>query len=341
MSGSWPSGTRCCQAWREAQDRLVPDDAMVQRILAMAVPAPAPEPAPEPAPSTDADLGAGLDLLGPGRHPGRSAQASAGRRHAVRPAQRAVRDQAGHRQPLRPPRVRGRPAPGWAPRWCRRRNWSSSSRARRPDRGPRAPPTRPCWVRSARPRGRRAARSSPCTCAARPWRCCWRTAAPGTALAHPSHLRALALGAEARLSCLAGAREEERAARREAHPSVLTQRIPDPIAETAPPALDPMVRSQRRAQRPGAGGRHRTLLPGQGHPGPDPGQPLRRHERRIGPQPGLLRGALRGGAGEPAPDFLQDRCPAAMRWEPGAAGTGSLGGPLRPDRHGKNISPPP
>ena len=50
-------------AWREAQDRLVPDDAMVQRILAMAVPAPAPEPAPEPAPSTDADLAAGLDLL--------------------------------------------------------------------------------------------------------------------------------------------------------------------------------------------------------------------------------------------------------------------------------------
>jgi len=61
-------------------------------------------------------------------------------------------------------------------------------------------------------------------------------------LERPNHLRALALGAEARLSYLAGAREEERGAQAEAHPSVLTQRIPDPIAEHAP-ALDPTVRS--------------------------------------------------------------------------------------------------
>jgi len=61
-------------------------------------------------------------------------------------------------------------------------------------------------------------------------------------LEHPGCLRAVALGAEARLSALAGAREEERTGHAEAHPSVLTQRIPDPIAESAPPALDPMVR---------------------------------------------------------------------------------------------------
>jgi hypothetical protein len=60
-------------------------------------------------------------------------------------------------------------------------------------------------------------------------------------LAHPNQLRALVLGAEARLSWLAAAREEERPAPAEAQPSVLTQRIPDPIAEPAQ-ALDPVVR---------------------------------------------------------------------------------------------------
>ena len=62
------------------------------------------------------------------------------------------------------------------------------------------------------------------------------------ALEFPNHLRAVTLGAEARLAALAGARDEERAVQTEAHPSVMTQRIPDPIAENAVPALDPMVR---------------------------------------------------------------------------------------------------
>ncbi|MDR3671813.1 MAG: hypothetical protein P4L36_13280 [Holophaga sp.] len=65
---------------------------------------------------------------------------------------------------------------------------------------------------------------------------------PQPGLTHPSYLRAVALGAEARLTALAGAREEERVAHTAAQPSVLTQRIPDPIAETGVPALDPMVR---------------------------------------------------------------------------------------------------
>jgi hypothetical protein len=63
----------------------------------------------------------------------------------------------------------------------------------------------------------------------------------GEALAHPNILRAVVLGAEARLTYLAGAKEEERT-QAEAHPSVLTQRIPDTISESAAPALDPMVR---------------------------------------------------------------------------------------------------
>jgi hypothetical protein len=66
---------------------------------------------------------------------------------------------------------------------------------------------------------------------------------PGDLLRHPNGLRAIALAAEVRLGFLAGPKEEERAAHAEAHPSVLTQRIQDPIAETAAPTLDPTVRS--------------------------------------------------------------------------------------------------
>lgn len=60
-------------------------------------------------------------------------------------------------------------------------------------------------------------------------------------IAHPGHARALALAAEARLSYLAGAKEEERATPPESHPSTLTQRVPDAIAEPVS-ALDPKVR---------------------------------------------------------------------------------------------------
>jgi hypothetical protein len=58
----------------------------------------------------------------------------------------------------------------------------------------------------------------------------------------PSNVRALALGAEARLSYLAGQKEEEKAPPQEAHPSTLTQRIPDAIAEPPTTVLDPRVR---------------------------------------------------------------------------------------------------
>jgi len=62
------------------------------------------------------------------------------------------------------------------------------------------------------------------------------------ALAGTAPLRALVLAAEAKLSHLAGAKEEERAAASEVNPSTLTQRIPDAIAEPPAPGLDPKVR---------------------------------------------------------------------------------------------------
>jgi len=68
----------------------------------------------------------------------------------------------------------------------------------------------------------------------------------GTTLQHPSHLRALALAAEAQLSWLAGAKDEERSAAAPEPPSILTQRVPEAADEAAPaPAtfLDPKVRS--------------------------------------------------------------------------------------------------
>ena len=64
----------------------------------------------------------------------------------------------------------------------------------------------------------------------------------GPTLAFPSQVRALALGAESRLSFLAGAKEEERA-QAEPHPSMATQKIPDTLVDPAAPALDPTVRS--------------------------------------------------------------------------------------------------
>lgn len=59
---------------------------------------------------------------------------------------------------------------------------------------------------------------------------------------HPSHVRALALAAEARLSYLAGVKDEERTAPVESHPSTLTQRIPEAIAEPPAGVLDPKIR---------------------------------------------------------------------------------------------------
>lgn len=61
---------------------------------------------------------------------------------------------------------------------------------------------------------------------------------------HPNHVRALAHTAEATLSFLAGSKEDEKtSAPVEAHPSMPTQRIPEPIPELALPLLDSKVRA--------------------------------------------------------------------------------------------------
>jgi hypothetical protein len=61
---------------------------------------------------------------------------------------------------------------------------------------------------------------------------------------HPNHVRALAHTAEATLSFLAGLREDEKTSVPiEAHPSMPTQRIPEPIPEPAVVSLDPKIRA--------------------------------------------------------------------------------------------------
>jgi len=62
---------------------------------------------------------------------------------------------------------------------------------------------------------------------------------------HPNHVRALTHVAEATLSFLAGIKEEEKTggASVEAAPSAPTQRLPEPITETAVPLLDAKVRA--------------------------------------------------------------------------------------------------
>jgi hypothetical protein len=61
---------------------------------------------------------------------------------------------------------------------------------------------------------------------------------------HPNHVRALAHTAEATLSFLAGTREDEKTSTAvETHPSMPTQRIPEPIPVPVAPPLDPKVRA--------------------------------------------------------------------------------------------------
>ena len=61
---------------------------------------------------------------------------------------------------------------------------------------------------------------------------------------HPNHVRALAHTAEATLSFLAGLKEDEKApVPVEAHPSMPTQRIPEPLQEPTVAPLDPKIRA--------------------------------------------------------------------------------------------------
>ena len=226
-------------AWGQAQDGLAPDDPVVERILAMAAPPPAPE-APAPAPATDEALGAGLDLVARAATQGEAlkhlldAALGFARRSALFVIKQGIATLYAHRgfdaehprlgvavvpPPELEPLIQGHAALVAEPGPAYQALLAPLSQA---------------------PAG--AVRIIPLRLRRRTVALLLVDSGPEAALDCPNHLRALAQAAEVRLAHLSGAREEERAAQAEAPPSVLTQRIPDPIAEGAPAALDPMVR---------------------------------------------------------------------------------------------------
>jgi len=222
-------------AWREGQEQLAPDDRLVQMICDFS----APEPELLPI-DPDADLGSGLDLLAEAATQGEVLKhlLDAIMRFAERGALYVIKQgiatlyahrgfEADHPRlgvPVVPPPeleqlIQGRSAlvadPG------------------------------PAYLSLLGPLSRfeaSAARIIPLHLRRKTVALLLVDSGLQESLAHPNILRAIVLAAEVRLAYLAGAREEERVAQAEAQPSVLTQRIPDPIAESAPPALDPMVR---------------------------------------------------------------------------------------------------
>jgi hypothetical protein len=221
----------------QAQARMIPDDALVEQILAAA---PAPAPPPAVAQDTDGDLGAGLDLMAEAATQGEVLKRLLdgimrfGARSALYVIKQGIATLYAHRGfeadhpklgvPVVPPPELEQliQAPG----------------------GLIAAPG-PAYLALLAPLSRfeaSAARIIPLHLRRKTVALLLVDSGVQEALEHPSFLRAIALGAEARLAALAGPREEERPAPAEAHPSVMTMRIPDAIAESAPPALDPMVR---------------------------------------------------------------------------------------------------
>ena len=227
-------------AWSEAIGRMAPDEALVGTLLD-AIPAPEPPPAPEPVlEETDQDLGDGLDLLeaagtqgevlkrlldGLNRFTARSALFVLKQGIATAYAHRGFQAEGGRSAaPVVPPpeleelvqgRVRQLGAPGEA------------------------------YAALLAPLGAEPAadlRILPLRLRKRIVALLLVDSGTGPAIPHPHHIRALAWSAEARLSYLAGVKEEERAAPVESHPSTLTQRIPDAIAEPPGGSLDPKVR---------------------------------------------------------------------------------------------------
>lgn len=231
------------EALRESQDRLVPDEALLESLTAAATPPPPPP--PEPAPDPDADLGAGLDLVAEAPSQGETLKRllDAATRFSGRSALYVLKQGIGslyaHRgfdaalprmgAPVVPPPeleelIQGRTGNGEAGLLA----------------------GGPAYLALLAPLGASEAADSRII----PLRLRRKTVALlvvdsglDLRLPFPSQLRALALGAEARLSYLAGARDEERTGHAEPHPSMLTQKIPETIAETPAPALDPTVRS--------------------------------------------------------------------------------------------------
>jgi len=224
-------------AWRDAQARLVPDDQLVEMILAFATPPPPPLEEPR---DTDADLGAALDLLAEAGTQGEVLKRLLdgvmrfGERSALYVIKQGIATLYAHRGfdadkpklgvPVVPPPELERLMQGQTAL---------------------VDASGPAYSALLAPLSRfesSAVRILPLHLRRKTVALLLVDSGLQEALEHPSDLRAVALAAEVRLTFLASAKDEERTAQTEAHPSVLTQRIPDAIAESAPPALDPMVR---------------------------------------------------------------------------------------------------
>ncbi len=223
--------------WDEGQGRLVPDEALLQRLAALA---PVPEPQAVPS-DTEAELGAALDLI--------EGSASQGEvlKHLLEGLQPFV-----ERSALFVVKQ------GIASLYAQRGFEADSPRMGAPVV---PPPELEAVVRGVQPRIDRPGAAYQALLgplsrfeASDAWilplslrRKCVALllvdAGLRQVLDHPNHVRALVRAAESCLSHLAGAKEDERPAPPPPPPSSPTMRIPEPIAEASEPGLDPKVRA--------------------------------------------------------------------------------------------------
>lgn len=227
--------------WEEGMGRMTPDEALLDRLLALAPPTVAPA-FPEVAPDTDADLGAALDLMESSANQGevlkhlleglqpfveRSALFVVKQGIASLYAQRGF--EADHPRlgaPVVPPpelesliqgQARGldRPGPAYTALLGPLSRFEASDVRILPLRL-----RRKCVALLLADSGLR------------------------QVLDHPSHLRAMTHVAESCLSHLAGLKEEEQKPQAPPPPpSMPTMRIPEPIVEPPPASLDPKIRA--------------------------------------------------------------------------------------------------
>jgi hypothetical protein len=226
--------------WRDGQERFIPDAALLQQILATAAPAPL-QAAPPAGRNTDADLGRGLDLLQEAGTQGEvlkrllESVLAFGERTALFVVKQGIASLYAQRGfesgspklgvPVVPPPeleqlLQGRTA--------------------------RIETAGPAYLALLGPLSAFEAggvRILPVHLRRKIVALLLVDSGLAVPLEHPGHLRALTLGAESRLSFLAGSKEEERPVTTEALPSILTQRIPEPIAESSAPALEPSIRT--------------------------------------------------------------------------------------------------
>jgi hypothetical protein len=227
------------KTWLENQKQFIPDDGLVELLLAFATPAPEPEPLPSR--DTDSELGVGLDLIAEATTQGEvlkrllNGAMGFGERCALYVIKQGIASlyaQRGYEAeqprlgvPVVPPPELEELIQGQA--------------------GMLAEPG-PAYQALLGPLSgfeATAVRIIPLHLRRKTVALLLVDSGLDPAIQFPGHLRALALGAECRLAFLAVARDEERTATHEVQPSVLTQRIPDPIADAAAPVLDPTVRS--------------------------------------------------------------------------------------------------